>query len=86
MRKTDGVDNKTGSGDLPVGLFVEWRVKLFFGFSEKYFGSHLPQITSMTRDVHPTEGRIRVVRDAGWDAVDAAALGVRCERRADCSP
>ena len=23
---------------------------------------------------------------AGWDAVDAAVLGVRCERRADCSP
>ena len=25
----------------------------------------------------PTEGRIRIVRDAGWDAVDAAALGAR---------
>src|SRR5467141_4974685 len=23
---------------------------------------------------HPTEGRIRIVRDAGWDAVDAAAF------------
>src|SRR5258708_39889547 len=28
----------------------------------------------------PTEGRIRIVRDAGWDAVDAAAF---CTRR-DC--
>ena len=25
----------------------------------------------------PTEGRIRIVRDAGWDAVDAAASGVK---------
>src|SRR5712691_11320567 len=25
----------------------------------------------------PTEGRIRIVRDAGWDAVDAAALGAQ---------
>jgi hypothetical protein len=26
---------------------------------------------------HPTEGRIAIVTDAGWDAVDAAALGVK---------
>jgi hypothetical protein len=25
----------------------------------------------------PTEGRIAIVTDAGWDAVDAAALGVK---------
>jgi hypothetical protein len=25
---------------------------------------------------HPHEGRIAIVTDAGWDAVDAAALGV----------
>jgi len=39
---------------------------------------------------HPPEGRIRIVRDAGWDAVDAAALGTHvmagrtsvCERSA----
>src|SRR5882762_6313027 len=53
MRKTDGVDNKTGSGDLPVGLFVEWRVKLFFGFSEKYFCFHEPQINSRTFRIPP---------------------------------
>src|SRR5216684_5160035 len=39
MRKTDGVDNETGSSDLPVGRFVDGGVKLFFGFSEKYFRS-----------------------------------------------
>ena len=37
---------------------------------------------------HPTppEGRIMIVTDAGRGAVDAAVMGVRCERRADCSP
>jgi hypothetical protein len=30
----------------------------------------------------PTEGRIRIVRDAGRDAVDAAALGVKRDGRA----
>jgi hypothetical protein len=28
--KTGGVDNKTGSSDLPVGLFLDRRVKLYF--------------------------------------------------------
>src|SRR5882762_8463940 len=56
MRKTDGVDNETGSSDLPVGRFVDGGVKLFFGFSEKYFRSHAPQITSRTLASHPTGG------------------------------
>jgi hypothetical protein len=30
----------------------------------------------------PTEGRIRIVRDAGRDAVDVAALGVKWDGRA----
>src|SRR6266436_7891748 len=33
-----------GRRDLPVGLFLDRRVKLFFGFSERYFCSQLPQI------------------------------------------
>ena len=31
---------------------------------------------------HPTEGRIAIVTDAGWDAVDAAALGAQRDGRA----
>jgi hypothetical protein len=31
---------------------------------------------------HPQEGRIAIVTNAGWDAVDAAALGARDDRRA----
>jgi len=34
----------------------------------------------------PHKGRIAIVTNAGRDVVDAAVLGVRCERRADCSP
>ena len=30
----------------------------------------------------PTEGRIRIVRDAGWDAVDAAAFCAQRDGRA----
>jgi len=30
MRKTDGVDNKTGSSDLPVGQFVDRAVESYF--------------------------------------------------------
>jgi hypothetical protein len=30
----------------------------------------------------PHEGRIAIVTDAGWDAVDAAASGARGDRRA----
>src|SRR5712664_795010 len=36
------------SSDLPVGRFVDRAVEAFFGFSEKYFCSHLPQITFTT--------------------------------------
>jgi hypothetical protein len=48
-----------GLFDLPVGLFVEWRVKLFFGFSEKYFCFHAPQINSRTLDVPAHRGAFR---------------------------
>jgi hypothetical protein len=34
---------------------------------------------------HPTEGRIMIVTDAGWDAVDAAASCARWDRRAGSS-
>src|SRR6266576_3920690 len=40
--------NKTGLSDLPVGRFLERAVESYFWFSEKYFCSQLPQITSTT--------------------------------------
>jgi len=51
--KLTAFDNKTGSGDLPVGLFVDRAVESYFGFSEKYFCSHSPQITSRTFRIPP---------------------------------
>src|SRR5712672_3761456 len=72
-----GLNLSTGSGDLPVGHFgVQSPL-------QKYFASPVGQIIS-TDSRHPTppEGRIMIVTDAGWDAVDAAAFCVRRDCRA----
>jgi hypothetical protein len=59
------------------------RKKISFGINvilpvqshlEKYSASRLTQITSISAPFHPMEGRIMIVTDAGWDAVDAAAF------------
>ena len=42
---------------------------------QKYFRFGPTQIKSISLASHPTEGRIAIVTDAGWDAVDAAASG-----------
>ena len=75
LNRCCGFDNKTGSSDLPVGRFVEGRVESLL---QKYFASPVGQIIS-TNSRHPTpqEGRIMIVTDAGWDAVDAAAFCAR---------
>src|SRR5216683_5268090 len=67
-------------GDLPVGRFVESCVQPCL---QKYFASPVGQIIS-TNSRHPTpqEGRIMIVTNAGWVAVDAAAFCVRWDRRA----
>src|SRR5216683_2094742 len=53
---------------------------------QKYFASPVGQIIS-TNSRHPTpqEGRIAIVTNAGWDAVDAAAFCARWDRRAGSS-
>ena len=50
---------------------------------QKYFASPVGQIIS-TNSRHPTpqEGRIMIVTNAGWVAVDAAAFCARWDRRA----
>jgi hypothetical protein len=69
------IDNKTGSSDLPVGRLVDRRVESPL---QKYFASPVGQIISTnSRHPVPQEGRIAIVTDAGWDAVDAAASGVK---------
>src|SRR5260370_17646785 len=57
------------------------RINLFLPVQshlQKYFRSHPTQITSLVPPSHPTEGRIAIVTDAGWDAVDAPPF---CTRR-----
>jgi hypothetical protein len=48
-----GVVARMEPRDLPVGRFVDRCVKLYFGFSEKYFCSHAPQINSRTLAIPP---------------------------------
>src|SRR5712664_1650126 len=64
--------------DLPVGRFLDRRVESYFWFSEKYFCSHSPQITSRTVAIPPHQrGVSRSSRTRGADAVDAAASGAQ---------
>ena len=78
--KTDGVDDETGSSDLPVGQFVEGAVESFFRIFRKIFVATYPKSDLELFASHPTEGRIMIVTNAGRDAVDAAAF---CAQR-DC--
>ena len=80
MRKTDGVDNETGSSDLPVGRFVDGVSSYFSDFPKNISVPMHPKSHLELSHPTPQEGRIMIVTDAGWNAVDAAAF---CARR-DC--
>ena len=68
-------------GDLPVGLFLELS-SLISDFPKNISVPTYPKSDLELFVSRPTEGRIRIVRDAGWDAVDAAAFCARRDRRA----
>jgi hypothetical protein len=53
---------------LPVGLFCNEPVQ---PLSKKYSAFPKYQITAITPAVHPTEGRIAIVTNAGLDVMDA---------------
>jgi hypothetical protein len=59
---------RKGGTDLPDRLFRHCCVQPFF---EKYSSFRFTQINFITPAVHPTEGRIAIVTDAGLDAMDA---------------
>src|SRR5260370_31955729 len=67
-------------GDLLCFIKLIWVVQSLL---QKYFASPVGQIIS-TNSRHPTpqEGRIAIVTDAGWVAVDAAAFCARWDCRA----
>jgi hypothetical protein len=61
----------------PSGSFVS---SLISDFPKNILVPTYPKSPLELLPSHPTEGRIAIVTDAGWDAVDAAAF---CARR-DC--
>jgi hypothetical protein len=66
--------NPPYGSNLPDGQITDLAVQPLL---QKDSCFHLTQIKSRTVLSHPTEGRIAIVTDAGWDAVDAG-----CVRRA----
>ena len=60
------------NGDAPDGQITDSSVQCP---REKYIASLFAKISFRNRIVSPrSEGRIAIVTDAGWDAVDALAL------------
>jgi hypothetical protein len=70
----------------PSGGLLTGAVESFLSDFPKNICSLCPKSNLELSHPTPPEGRIMIVTDAGRGAVDAAVLGVRCERRADCSP
>jgi hypothetical protein len=64
---------------LPDGQISELPVQ---PLQQKYSCFQLTRLKSISFASHPPEGRWPSSRTLGWDAVDAAALGARCGRRA----
>jgi hypothetical protein len=64
---------------LPVGRFVDRGVESPL---QKYFASVVGRNISMSLAIPSHKGRIAIVTNAGWGAVDAAASCARRDRRA----
>jgi len=65
--------------DLPDRLSGEMPVQPHL---QKYSASRFAQIKPISIVVPSHRGALAIVTDAGRDAVDAAALGTQCDRRA----
>ena len=63
----------------PSGTFVS---SLISDFPKNISVAAHPKSDLELSPSRPTEGRIRIVRDAGWDAVDAAAFCAQRDGRA----
>jgi N-acetylmuramoyl-L-alanine amidase len=70
------IDDKTGSSDLPVRLFLGLS-SFISDFPKNISIPTYPKSPLELLASHPTEGRIAIVTDAGRGAVDAAALGAQ---------
>ena len=91
LLRTNGLDAALAQPETTAGMFafsmgVRHLVSLSravnnFGFSEIPLDAY-PKSPIHPSPSRPTKGRIRIVRDAGRDAVDAAASGVKRGGRA----
>jgi hypothetical protein len=68
-----------GSVTCPTGKSVNW---LSSPICKNILLRRHPKSNLYRQPSCPTEGRIAIVTNAGQDAVDAAALGARWDRRA----
>ena len=66
----------------PSGGFLTGVSSLISDFPKNISVPTYPKSDLELWPSRPTEGRIRIVRDAGWDAVDAAAFCARWDCRA----
>jgi hypothetical protein len=63
---------RRSDSDLPDGLFCNLAVQPSL---QKYFASPMGSSSFIDSAVHPTEGRIAIVTDAGLDAMDVGTSG-----------
>ena len=74
-----GHDEQLGALICPSGCLLS---SLISDFPKNISVPTYPKSILELSPSRPTEGRIAIVTDAGWDAVDAAAFCARRDRRA----
>src|SRR5882757_3716347 len=82
MRKQTVLTTRPAQVICPSGGLLTGLSSLISDFPKNISVPTYPKSELELSPSRPTEGRIRIVRDAGWDAVDAAALGAQRDRRA----
>jgi hypothetical protein len=76
-RDEPGHDEQLGPVICPSGGLLTGLSSLISDFPKNISVPTYPKSILELSPSRPTEGRIAIVTDAGWDAVDAAALGAQ---------
>src|SRR6267154_83309 len=82
MRKPTVLTTRPAQVICPSGGWLTGLSSLFSDFPKNISVPTYPKSILELSPSRPTEGRIAIVTNAGWDAVDAAALGVKRDGRA----
>jgi hypothetical protein len=82
IRDTSGICSRCRVVICPSGGFLTGLSSLISDFPKNISVPTHPKSPLELFVSHPTEGRIMIVTNAGWDAVDAAAFCARRDRRA----